>query len=102
MSSTSCQDKQQNMVAEVSAQLSLLSLSLVFPANLPACPGAVGRAPSPCAWGVPGCAGVQVPRGELAGAVLTAAPLAPRSGRVAKEVMESSAKIKREPPEIHR
>lgn len=24
------------------------------------------------------------------------------SGRVAKEVMESSAKIKREPPEIHR
>lgn len=26
----------------------------------------------------------------------------PRSGRVAKEVMESSAKIKREPPEIHR
>lgn len=51
VSSTSRQEKQQNMVAEVSAQLSLLFPSPVFPANLPACPGAVGRAPSPCAWG---------------------------------------------------
>ena len=31
-----------------------------------------------------------------------AALLPTHSGRVAKEVMESSAKIKREPPEIHR
>lgn len=51
VSSTLRQEKQQNMVAEVSAQLSLLFPSPVFPANLPTCPGAVGRAPSPCAWG---------------------------------------------------
>lgn len=40
----------------------------------------------------------------LAGTVATSSRLLffDCSGRVAKEVMESSAKIKREPPEIHR
>lgn len=108
VSSIAGQETQQNVVAEVSAQpFPALPITLIpskcvcFPLEPWGEPP-----PGPCAWGG-GCAvpGNGVPWGELAARRsrphgCCSSPAC--SGRVAKEVMESSAKIKREPPEIHR
>lgn len=82
--------------------LSLLFPSPLFPANIVPPPAPVhvrGEGAVPCQGAV--CHGVG---SWLASTVATSSQLLffNCSGRVAKEVMESSAKIKREPPEIHR
>lgn len=101
-SSIPCQKQQQNMMAEVSAQppeplhRSIpLEKTILLPSGektilLP--PGAVWGGPRLCTGHPPGLGS----RPHLCCSCPTC------SGRVAKEVMESSAKIKREPPEIHR
>lgn len=106
-----CQKKQQNLVAEVSASLSELLHRPHCQQTFLLSPWAAGRAlgmewggSGPCpALGV-GARAVPCPGCGCQGRAMssTVLPLPPCSGRVAKEVMESSAKIKREPPEIHR